>query len=47
MLMKKIETLNKAIEDESRKMKRETAIREKDSVTSTKTDENARSRKTS
>ncbi|XP_055827582.1 microtubule-associated protein 70-5-like isoform X2 [Solanum dulcamara] len=44
MLMKKIETLNKAIEVESRKMKRESAIREKDSVSSTKTDDNARSR---
>ncbi|MCD7451710.1 hypothetical protein HAX54_013093 [Datura stramonium] len=43
MLMKKIETLNKAIEVESRKMKREAAIREKDSV-STKIDDNARSR---
>ncbi|XP_060186458.1 microtubule-associated protein 70-5-like [Lycium barbarum] len=43
MLMKKIETLNKAIEVESRKMKREAAIREKDLV-STKTDDNTRNR---
>lgn len=41
--MKKIETLNKAIEVECRKMKREAAIREKDSV-STKPDDNTRSR---
>lgn len=41
--MKKIETLNKAIEVESRKMKKEAAIREKDSATATKTDDNARS----
>ncbi|KAM3328145.1 microtubule-associated protein 70-5 [Capsicum galapagoense] len=47
MLMKKIETLNKAIEVESRKMKREAAIREKDSVSSMKTDEKAIIRKTS
>ncbi|CAN4114626.1 unnamed protein product [Withania somnifera] len=38
MLVKKIETLSKAIEVESRKMKREAAIRE------TKTDDNARNR---
>nr|XP_016511567.1 PREDICTED: microtubule-associated protein 70-5-like [Nicotiana tabacum] len=43
ILMKKIETLNKAIEVECRKMKREAAIREKDSV-STKPDDNTRSR---
>ncbi|XP_015057831.1 microtubule-associated protein 70-5-like [Solanum pennellii] len=43
-LMKKIDTLNKAIEVESRKMKRESAIREKDSVSSIKTDDNVRSR---
>ncbi|PHT64604.1 hypothetical protein T459_29029 [Capsicum annuum] len=47
MLMKKIETLNKAIEVESRKMKREAAIREKDSVSSMKTDKKAIIRKTS
>ncbi|XP_004250289.1 microtubule-associated protein 70-5 [Solanum lycopersicum] len=44
MLMKKIDTLNKAIEVESRKMKRESAIRERDSVSSIKTDDNVRSR---
>ncbi|KAG8385865.1 hypothetical protein BUALT_Bualt03G0089600 [Buddleja alternifolia] len=46
MLMKKIETLNRAIEVESKKMKREAAIREKDS-TLIKVDEKIRNIKRS
>lgn len=45
MLTKKIETLTKAIEVESRKTKREAAIREKDSSSTTKYDGNIRQTK--
>ncbi|KAL3820833.1 hypothetical protein ACJIZ3_006738 [Penstemon smallii] len=47
MLMKKIETLTRAIEVELKKTKREAAIREKDSTTSLKVDDKIRNKNSS
>lgn len=45
MLMRKVDTLSKAIEVESKKIKREAAAREKEAI-STKADENKKIRNT-